>query len=155
MTQQPRFTIRPATADDVPRLLAFIHGMAEYEHLTDQVTVTEEALLAFVDDIPAGFALYFHTYSTFLARRNMYLEDLYVSPEYRRRGLGTLLQRCVAAIAVERGCGRLEWMALDWNTDAHRFYEDLDAEMLPEWRVFRIHGDALSQLAVDEDRSTH
>ena len=104
MTQHPRFTTRPATADDVPRLLAFIHGMAEYEHLTHQVTATEEALLAslfgdppaaeallgFADDEPAGFAVYFHTYSTFLARRSMYLEDLYVSPEYRRRGLGTL-----------------------------------------------------------------
>ena len=165
MTRRPRFTIRPATAEDVPRLLAFIHGMAEYEHLADQVTATEEALLAslfgdppaaeallaFEDDNPAGFAVYFHTYSTFLARRSMYLEDLYVSPQYRRRGLGTLLLRRVAAIAVERDCGRFEWIALDWNTDAHRFYEGLGAEMLPEWRVFRIHGDALSQLAVEED----
>ena len=165
MTRQPRFTIRPATAEDVPRLLAFIHGMAEYEHLADQVTATEEALLAslfgdppaaeallaFEDDNPAGFAVYFHTYSTFLARRSMYLEDLYVSPQYRRRGLGTLLLRRVAAIAVERDCGRFEWIALDWNTDAHRFYEGFGAEMLPEWRVFRIHGDALSQLAVEED----
>ena len=169
MTQQPRFTILPATADDVPRLLAFIHSMAEYEHLTHQVTATEEslqasmfveppaaeALLAFADDEPAGFAVYFHTYSTFLARRSMYLEDLYVSPEYRRRGLGTLLLRRVAAIAVERGCGRFEWTVLDWNTDAHRFYEDLGAEMLPEWRIFRIHGDALRHLAEDEDISTH
>ncbi len=143
--------------------------MAEYEHLTHQVTATEEALLAslfgdppaveallaFVDGEPAGFVVYFHTYSTSLARRSMYLEDLYVSPEYRRRGLGTLLLRRVAAIAVERGCGRFEWLALDWNTDAHRFYEHLGAEMLPELRVFRIHGDALSQLAEDEDRSTH
>ena len=165
MTRQPRFTTRPATADDVPRLLAFIHGMAEYEHLEDQVTATEEtllaslfgdppaaeALLAFEDDNPAGFAVYFHTYSTFLARRSMYLEDIYVSPEYRRRGLGTLLLRRVAAIAVERDCGRFEWIALDWNTDAHRFYEGLGAEMLPEWRVFRVHGDALSQLAVGDD----
>ena len=153
----------------VPRLLALIHGMAEYEHLTHQVTATEEALLAslfgdppaaeallaFADGEPEGFAVYFHTYSTFLARRSMYLEDLYVSPEYRRRGLGTLLLRRVAVIAVARGCGRFEWLALDWNTDAHRFYEDSGAEMLPEWRVFRIHGDALSQLAEDEDRSMH
>ena len=113
------------------------------------------ALLAFADDEPAGFAVYFHTYSTFLARRSMYLEDLYVSPEYRRRGLSTLLLRRVAAIAVERGCGRFEWTVLDWNTDAHRFYEDLGAEMLPEWRIFRIHGDALRHLAEDEDISTH
>ena len=114
-----------------------------------------EALLGFADDEPAGFAVYFHTYSTFLARRSMYLEDLYVSPEYRRRGLGTLLLRHVAAIAVERNCGRFEWTALDWNTDAHRFYEDLGAEMLPEWCLFRIHGDALRQLAEDEDKWTH
>ncbi len=168
LTRQPRFTIRPATAADVPRLLAFIHGIAEYERLTHQVTATEEgllaslfgdqpaaeALLAFADDEPAGFAVYFHTYSTFLARRGMHLEDLYVSPEYRRRGLGALLLRRVAAIAVERGCGRFEWMALDWNTDAHRFYEDLGAEMLPEWRLFRIHGDALRRLAAEGDGKT-
>ena len=168
LAHQPRFTIRPATADDVPRLLAFIHGIAEYERLTHQVTATEEgllaslfgeqpaaeALLAFADGEPAGFAVYFHTYSTFLARRGMHLEDLYVSPEFRRLGLGTLLLRRVAAIAVERGCGRFEWMALDWNTDAHRFYEDLAAEMLSEWRLFRIHGDALHRLAEDADRPT-
>ena len=143
------------------RLLAFIHDMARYEHLEDQVTATEEtllaslfgdppaaeALLAFEDHNPAGFAVYFHTYSTFLARRSMYLEDIYVSPEYRRRGLGTLLLRRVAAIAVKRDCGRFDWMALDWNTEAHRFYEGLGAEMLPEWRVCRVHGDALLQLA--------
>ena len=161
MTEQPRLTIRRATADDVPRLLALIHGMAEYEHLTHLVTATEkalraslfgdppaaEALLGFADDEPAGYAVYFHTYSTFLAGRSMYLEDLYVSPEIRRRGLGTLILRHVAAIAVERGCVRFDWMALDWNTDSHRFYESLGAEMLPEWRLFRIHGDALLQLA--------
>ena len=161
MARQPRFTIRPAATDDVPRLLAFIHGIAEYERLTHQVSATEEALLtslfgdqpaaeallAFADGEPAGFAVYFHTYSTFLARRGMHLEDLYVSPEYRRLGLGTLLLRRVAAIAEERGCGRFEWMALDWNTDAHRFYEGLGAEMLPEWRLFRISGDALRGLA--------
>ena len=149
----------------MPRLLAFIHDMAKYEHLEDQVTATEEtllaslfddppaaeALLAFEDEDPAGFAVYFHTYSTFLARRSMYLEDIYVSPEYRRRGLGTVLLRHVAAIAVKRDCGRFDWMALDWNTDAHRFYEGLGAEMLPEWRVFRVHGDALRHLAGEEN----
>ena len=168
MARRLRFTIRPATAEDVPRLLAFIRGIAEYEHLTHQVTATEEgllaslfgeqpaaeALLAFADDEPAGFAVYFHTYSTFLARRGMHLEDLYVSPEYRRLGLGTLLLRRVAAIAVERSCARFEWMALDWNTDAHRFYEGLGAEMLPEWRLFRIHGGALRRLAEEGDEKT-
>ncbi len=161
MAGRPRFTIRPATAEDAPLLLAFIRGIAEYELLTHQVTATEEglraslfgdepaaeALLAFADGEPAGFAVYFHSYSTFLGRPGMHLEDLYVSPEHRRRGLGALLLRRVAAIAVERGCGRFEWLALDWNTDAHRFYEGLGAEMLSEWRLFRIHGDALRRLA--------
>lgn len=161
LAQEPRFTIRPATAGDVSRLLTFIQGIAEYERLEHQVTATEEglltslfgdeaaaeALLAFADGEPAGFAVFFHTYSTFLGQRGMHLEDLYVSPEYRRLGLGTLLLRRVAAIAVERNCGRFEWMALDWNTDAHTFYEGLGAEMLPEWQLFRIHGDALRNLA--------
>ena len=168
MPQSPGFTIRPATEEDVPRLLALIQDLAVYEKLTHEVVATEEsllaslfgeapaaeALLAFADDEPAGFAVYFHTYSTFLARRGMYLHDLYVSPKYRRRGLGTQLLRRVAAIAVERGCGRFEWVALDWNTDAHRFYEDLGAEMLPEWRVFRVVGDSLRQLAEDAGGST-
>ena len=166
--QSPGFTMRPAAEEDVPQLLALIHDLAEYEKLTHEVMATEEtllaslfgdpsaaeALLAFADDEPAGFAVYFHTYSTFLARRGMYLHDLYVSPEYRRRGLGTQLLRRVAAIAVERGCGRFEWVALDWNTDAHRFYADLGAEMLPEWRAFRVHGDSLRQLAEDAGEST-
>ncbi len=147
----------------MPRLLGLIHDLAVYEKLTHEVVATEkslraslfgdapaaEALLAFAGEEPAGFAMYFHTYSTFLARKGMYLHDLYVSPAYRRRGLGTLLLRRVAAIAVERSCGRFEWVALDWNTDAHRFYEDLGAEMLPEWRVFRVLGDSLRQLAED------
>lgn len=153
--------VRPATPDDAPLLLAFIHGIAEYEHLTHQVTATEdalraslsgdhpeiEALLGFVDGEPAGFATYFHTYSTFLTRRGLYLEDIYVSPEHRRKGLGSLLMRRVAAVAVERGCGRFEWAALDWNVDAHRFYEGLGAEMLSEWRLFRMTGEPLRRLA--------
>ena len=161
LTQQPQLTVRPATPDDAPLLLAFIHGIAEYEHLAHQVVATEEvlraslsgdppqveALLGFVDGEPTGFATYFHTYSTFLAQRGMYLEDIYVSPEHRRRGLGTLLLRHVAAIAGERGCGRFEWAALDWNVDAHRFYEGLGAEMLSEWRLFRVTDEALRRLA--------
>lgn len=168
MTQLPGFTIRAATEEDAPRLLGLIWDLAVYEKLTHEVTATEEslrgslfgerpaaeALLAFAGDEPAGFAVYFHTYSTFLARRGMYLHDLYVSPAYRRHGLGTRLLRRVAAIAVERGCGRFEWVALDWNTDAHRFYEDLGAEMLPEWRTFRVVGDSLRRLAGDAGGST-
>lgn len=161
LAQSPGLTVRPATPGDAPLLLAFVHGIAEYEGLTHQVVATEEslrtslagappqveALLGFVDGEPAGFATYFHTYSTFLTRRGMYLEDIYVSPEHRRRGLGTALLRRVAAITVERGCGRFEWAALDWNVDAHRFYERLGAEMLSEWRLFRVTGEALRRLA--------
>ena len=161
MPEDSGFTIRAATEGDVPRLMGLIWDLAVYEKLTHEVVATEaslraslfgdapaaEALLAFAGAEPAGFAVYFHTYSTFLARRGMYLHDLYVSPEYRRRGLGTQLLRRVAAIAVERGCGRFEWVALDWNTDAHRFYEDLGAEMLPEWRTFRVIGNSLRGLA--------
>ncbi len=161
MPASPGFTIRPAVEEDVPRLMGLIWDLAVYEKLTHEVVATEEslreslfgespaaeALLAFAGEEAAGFAVYFHTYSTFLARQGMYLHDLYVSPAYRRRGLGTLLLRRVAAIAVERGCGRFEWVALDWNTDAHGFYEDLGAEMLPEWRTFRVVGDALRELA--------
>jgi len=161
VAQLPGFTIRPATEADVPRLLGLIWDLAVYEKLTHEVVATEEtlrgslfgeapaaeALLAFADGEPAGFAVYFHTYSTFLAQKGMYLHDLYVSPAYRRRGLGTQLLRRVAAIAVERECGRFEWVALDWNTDAHRFYEELGAEMLPEWRTFRVVGDSLRRLS--------
>lgn len=151
---------RRATVDDVPLVLAFIRGLAEYERLTHLVEATEEsvretlfgetpraeALLGYVDGVAAGFAVYFHTYSTFLSRPGLYLEDIYVTPEHRRRGLGTLLMRRVAAVAVERGCGRFEWAALDWNTDAHRFYQGLGAEMLSEWRLFRMTGEALRHL---------
>ena len=166
MTTRPKLSVRPATPDDVPLILGFIRGIAEYEHLTHQVEAigggpalddvrriadSAEALLGFVDDAPAGYAVYFHTYSTFLGRRGLYLEDIYVSPEYRRQGLGAMLMRRVAAIAVERGCGRFEWAALDWNTDAHRFYEGLGAEMLSQWRLFRMTGEALRKLAEGED----
>ena len=156
LTTRPKLSVRPATPDDVPQLMAFIRGIAEFEHLTHQLEATEEglrstlfgdspaveALLGFVDDAPAGYAVYFHTYSTFLGRRGLYLEDIYVWPEHRRQGLGAMLMRRVAAIAVERGCGRFEWAALDWNTDAHRFYEGLGAEMLSQWRLFRMTGAA-------------
>ena len=151
----------------MPRLMGLIWDLAVYERLTHEVVATEaslqeslfgerpaaEALLAFAGEEPAGFAVYFHTYSTFLGRRGMYLHDLYVSPACRRRGLGTQLLRRVAAIAVDRGCGRFEWVALDWNTDAHRFYEDLGAEMLPEWRTFRVVGESLRRLAVERERA--
>lgn len=164
MTTPPKLAVRSATPDDAPQILAFIRGIATYERLESQVQATEErlraslraappqveALLGFVDNEPAGFATYFDTYSTFLTRPGLYLEDIYVAPEHRRRGLATLLMRRLAAIAVERGCGRFEWAALDWNVDAHRFYDALGAQMLSEWRLFRMTGEALQRLARGE-----
>lgn len=154
-------TVRPATESDVPLLLAFIRELAEYEKLTHEVTATEEhlrvtlfgprrfaeALLAYADGEPTGFALFFHNYSTFLARPGLYLEDLFVRPAYRGRGLGKLLLTTVARIAVERGCGRYEWTVLDWNTPSIRFYESLGAEMKGDWRIMRVTGAALKKMA--------
>jgi GNAT superfamily N-acetyltransferase len=153
--------IRPVTEADVPVLLAFIRELAEYEKLAHEVSANEEqlratlfgprpfaeALLAYVDDDPAGFALFFHNYSTFLARPGLYLEDLYVRPAHRRRGLGRRLLTTVARLAVERGCGRYEWTVLDWNTPSIRFYESLGAEMKSDWRIMRVAGAALENLA--------
>lgn len=155
-------TIRHATRADVPLLKEFICALAEYEKLQDECFVTEEklertlfadkpaaeALIAFVDAEPAGFALFFETYSTFLAQPGMYLEDLFVKPEFRRRGVGKALFRKLAHIACERGCGRFEWSALDWNTPAVQFYERMGASAMSEWTVFRLTGDALRKAAV-------
>jgi len=154
-------TIRPAAEDDVPVLLTFIRELADYEHLAHEVSASEEllrstlfggrpfaeALLACVDDEPAGFALFFHNYSTFLARPGLYLEDLYVRPAHRGQGLGKMLLATVARLAVERGCGRYEWAVLDWNTPSIRFYESLGAEMKGDWRIMRVTGAALEKMA--------
>ena len=104
-------------------------------------------MLACADGLPVGFALFFHNYSTFLARPGMYLEDLYVQPAYRGQGLGKLLLTTVARIAIERGCGRYEWTVLDWNTPSIRFYESLGAEMKSDWRIMRVTGAALEKMA--------
>ena len=159
-TTNNRFHIRPAKPDDVPLVLRFIRDLAEFEGLSHAVAATENSLreslfganpsaevaLGFLGDDPVGFAVFFHTYSTFLGRRGMYLEDIFVMPEHRRKGLGTMLLRHVAGIAVERGCGRFEWSALDWNQNAARFYEGLGAVVLNEWRTFRMDGEALRNL---------
>jgi GNAT superfamily N-acetyltransferase len=153
--------IRPATSDDVPLILSFIRALAEYEELSDQVTATEElvrenlfgknpvahALLAFWDDQPAGFALFFQTFSTFLARPGIWLEDLFVHPPFRTRGIGRALLQRLAAVALERQCGRLEWSALDWNTLATDFYKKLGAIPMNEWTIYRMTGDAIVNLA--------
>lgn len=154
-------SIRPATEADVPVLLKFIRELAEYEKLTHEVRANEtqlretlfgprrfaEALLACVDDEPVGFALFFHNYSTFLARPGLYLEDLFVRPAHRGRGLGKGLLAAIARIAVERGCGRYEWTVLDWNMPSIRFYESLGAEMKGDWRIMRVTGETLEKMA--------
>lgn len=152
--------IRPAAPADVPVILAFIRALADYERLPHQVVATEDAvratlfgerpeaevLIATLDEAPVGFALFFHSYSTFLARRGLYLEDLFVRPEARGRGVGRALLRELAALALARGCGRLEWSVLDWNEPAIGFYRSLGAEPMSGWTVFRLSGEPLVRL---------
>jgi GNAT superfamily N-acetyltransferase len=154
-------SVRPAVPADVPLILHFIRALATYEREPDAVTATEEGLLrdgfgpnpfyacliAELDGQPAGFALYFFNYSTWLGRPGLYLEDIFVPVELRGKGIGkTLLQR-VAAIAVEKNCPRLQWEVLDWNTPAIDFYRAMGAEFLDEWRNVRVSGEALRRLA--------
>jgi len=156
-----KVNLRLATQQDVPVILAFIQGLAEYEKLSDQVVATEEKLqqtlfgdkayaevvIAEYDNKAAGFALFFHNYSTFLAKPGIYLEDLFVLPECRGKGLGRLLLSYLAKLAVERNCGRLEWSVLDWNQPAIDFYQAQGATMLNDWRINRVTGEQLQQLA--------
>lgn len=153
--------IRPATPADLPAILQLIRALSDYEKLSDQVVVTEaqlrehlfgprpyaEVLLAEEAGRVVGYALFFHTYSTFLGRPSLYLEDLFVLPEHRGRGHGKGLLARLAQLAVERGCGRFEWMVLDWNTPAIQFYESLGAVVAPEWKLCRMTGDALRRFA--------
>ena len=153
--------IRQATLEDVPVVLDFIRELAEYERLTHLLAITErqladelfgansrvEALLAHCDEEPAAFAVYFHNFSTFLGRKGLYLEDLYVRPAYRRRGYGRAMLAELARIARQRNCGRFEWTVLDWNKPAIDFYRSLGADLLEDWRICRVTGAALEQLA--------
>jgi GNAT superfamily N-acetyltransferase len=159
--QTSPITLRAATPADVPTILSCIRALAEYERLEDACVATEELLrdalfgdrpaaevvLAFDGDTIAGFALWFRSFSTFLARPGIYLEDLFVFPAYRRRGLGRRLLVHLASTAVERGYGRVDWAVLDWNEDAMRFYRSLGAVPIDEWTIFRLSGDALPALA--------
>ena len=154
-------TIRPAKRTDIPQILAFIRALADYEHEPQAVIASEAdlerdgfgpspfyfCLIAEQDSRPAGFAFYFFNYSTWLGRPGLYLEDLFVSPEFRNQGVGHALLQKVAAIAVEKGCPRLQWEVLDWNTPAIEFYRAAGAEFLDEWRNVRVTGDALLHLA--------
>lgn len=160
-TQDPRTRLRFAGASDVPLILELIRALADYERLAHEVVADEAALartlfgerriaevvIADHDGAPAGFALFFHNYSTFLARPGIYLEDLFVRPELRGRGIGETLLAFLARLAVERGCGRLEWSVLDWNEPAIRFYRRLGARSMSDWTVFRVTGDDLAALA--------
>jgi len=153
--------IRTAIAADVPQILAFVRALAVYEREPDAVSATEEGLLrdgfgpnpfyscliAEHGDKPAGFALYFFNYSTWMGRPGLYLEDLFVEVEFRGLGIGKALLQRVAAIAIEMNCPRLQWEVLDWNTPAVDFYRAMGAEFLDEWRNVRITGEALAQLA--------
>jgi GNAT superfamily N-acetyltransferase len=153
--------IRPAEPSDVPVIADLIRGLARFEKLEDEVALTEELLvaglfgprpyaesvLAEVEGHPAGFALFFHNFSTFLARPGLYLEDLFVLPEHRGLGIGRALLTHLARVAVERGCGRLEWSVLDWNKEAISFYERLGARANSEWTTYRVTGEALNRLA--------
>jgi len=153
--------IERATERDVPLILRLIKALAEYERMADEVVATEdrvretlfgaqpsaEVVVAYAGDEPAGFALYFHNYSTFLARPGLYLEDLFVVPKFRGRGYGKALLVHLARLAVERGCGRFEWSVLDWNEPAIGFYKKLGAQPMDTWKIFRMTGDALHELA--------
>lgn len=155
------FAIRAATVEDVPLILQFIRDLAEYERLAHLVVATEErvretlfgsrsyaeALIGEEDGAPAGFAIFFHNYSTFLAQPGIYLEDLFVKPEARGRGYGKALLVRLAQIAVERGCGRVEWAVLNWNAPSIEFYKALGAVPMDEWTVYRLTGGALEKLA--------
>ena len=157
------FTIRLATAQDVPLILRFIKGLAEYEKLTHEVTATEELLretlfgsrqvaeviIGEYRGEPVGFALFFHNYSTFLGRPGIYLEDLFVKPEMRGRGFGKVLLTYLAKLAHERKCGRVEWSVLDWNDPSIQFYRKLGAAAMDEWTMYRLTGAALTNLAAE------
>lgn len=157
----PKIRIAAATQADVPLILDLIRALAEYEKLSHAVTANEEQLretlfgvkpaaevmLAHWEEECAGFAVFFFTYSTFLAQHGMYLEDLYVKPHLRGRGIGLALLRHLAAIASERRCGRLEWAVLNWNEPAIRFYQKLGAAPLDEWTTYQLSGNALARLA--------
>jgi len=153
--------IDPATESDIPVIHSLIKGLAEYERLIQEFIATEERLreslfgtkryaeviIARLGDVPTGFAVFFHNYSTFHARPGIYLEDLFVLPEYRGKGIGKALLVYLAKLAVERKCERIEWVVLDWNESAIEFYKKLGAEPMSDWRVFRLSDESLTTLA--------
>lgn len=161
MSQPDALRLRAASADDISLILRLIRELADYERLADAVVASEDQLRANLfgerpqaevvvaewAGQPAGFALFFHNFSTFRGCRGLYLEDLFVRPEFRKRGIGRALLQHLAAIAESRGCARFEWAVLDWNVDAQAFYRSLGADSVSEWRIFRIDGERLGALA--------
>ena len=156
----PEINFRYAGRSDVPLILGFVKELAEYEKLQDEVVADEktleewlfdrqkaEVIFALEDGKEVGYALFFHNFSTFLGRAGIYLEDLYIQPEYRGRGHGKGLLKKLASIAVERGCGRLEWSCLDWNRPSIDFYLSLGAQPMSDWTVYRLAGNTLAELA--------
>ena len=153
-------TFRFAERADTPLILHFIKQLADYEKMLDEVVADEktleewifdrqkaEVIFALEDGVEVGFALFFHNFSTFLGRAGLYLEDLFVLPEHRGKGYGKAILKKLASIAVERGCGRLEWWCLDWNKPSIDFYLSLGAQPMSDWTVYRITGDTLTELA--------
>lgn len=158
-----KFKIRFAEAADVHLILEFVKELADYEHMLEEVVATEEIMEEWIfqkkkaevligeeDGVPVGFALFFHNFSTFLGRSGVYLEDLFVKPEYRGKGYGKALLQRLAQIAVERGCGRLEWWCLDWNQPSIDFYKSLGAVPMEEWTTYRISGERLLEFGKAE-----
>jgi len=160
-TDTPGFQIKSATESDVPVILSFVKKLARYEQLLHEVVATEDLLretlfgkrrtaevaIGYLESKPVGFVLFFHNYSTFLGKPGLYIEDLFVDEDYRRRGYGRALLLHVARLAKERNCGRLEWSVLDWNQPAIDFYKKLGASPMSEWTVFRVAGKSLDELA--------
>ncbi len=155
-----KLTFRFAERADTPLILHFIKQLADYEKMLDEVVADEkmleewifdrqkaEVIFALEDGVEVGFALFFHNFSTFLGRAGLYLEDLFVLPEHRGKGYGKAILKKLASIAVERGCGRLEWWCLDWNKPSIDFYLSLGAQPMSDWTVYRITGDTLTELA--------
>jgi GNAT superfamily N-acetyltransferase len=155
------FVIRHAEKKDVGLIYSLIRDLAEYEKMLDEMVATEELLekylfgkkksvevvLGYYNDVPAGFALFFHNFSTFVGKPGLYLEDLYIKPEYRGKGFGKALLAYLAKLAVERDCGRYEWVVLNWNEPSLEFYKSLGARIMDEWLIHRVSGNALQKLA--------
>ena len=161
MTTSSNFIIREATINDAATILALINDLAEFEKLSHEVAATEddirqslfgdrpvaEALIGELEGVPISFALFFYNFSTFLGKPGIYLEDLYVKPDYRGNGFGRKMLAHIAGLAKERNCGRFEWSVLDWNAPAIRTYDRLNARPMKEWILYRLTGDALEKLA--------